>query len=436
MSKLLKNILIAITPLIISIIFIDRMPQLITIITLGTAGIYLILRKTDKDMRAKIVFLFLTAFVLHIFLSMYMYSQTVDTKFYGFSYKGDDYSYGDFGKIVGDFWRRGIFSSLIDLRFYSIIGQPGAVPLQYYQVYNAFVFYLFGACAGQILLIINCFFYSIIIVPVYFLCRELKIKNEIVIFIVCLFLFWPSTFYWSLFNLKEPIILLALMSFLGSAMQFQKMPYLKNVFPSLVFLFLLYFFKEAQMTYVIPFALLYFIFLLRWKYKGITMLAISLIFILRQILGEPITFKIYHLILNAPMAFSNIRSTAYFMNTSYFWHISTDTYPRTILYFPLGVLATLFLPFLLRPFSIVHIAANVESMLWWCLMPFLLGGIWISIREEFKKTAVMLFVFLAWLGMLALSQANMGTLIRQKAILYYIGFIFVGLGIDRALKNR
>ena len=68
-------------------------------------------------------------------------------------------------------------------------------------------------------------------------------------------------------------------------------------------------------------------------------------------------------------------------------------------------------------------------------MPFLAGGIWISIRTEFKKACLMVIIFFYWMSVLALTQANMGTLIRQKAIIYCIGFVFVGLAIDRALKK-
>ena len=68
-------------------------------------------------------------------------------------------------------------------------------------------------------------------------------------------------------------------------------------------------------------------------------------------------------------------------------------------------------------------------------MPFLIGGIWVSFRAEFKKTAILLSMFFFWSTVLALTQTSMGTLIRQKAIIYYIGFIFIGLAIDRALRK-
>ena len=94
----------------------------------------------------------------------------------------------------------------------------------------------------------------------------------------------------------------------------------------------------------------------------------------------------------------------------------------------------LFLPFFLKPRTLVHVAANIESMMWWCLLSFVMAGILHSVIKETRKTVLMLSVFIFWLSIIALTQGNMGTLMRQKDIIYYIGFIFVGVGIDRTLR--
>ena len=69
-------------------------------------------------------------------------------------------------------------------------------------------------------------------------------------------------------------------------------------------------------------------------------------------------------------------------------------------------------------------------------MPFLVSGIWISAKRELKKTFLILFVFFSWLTVMALTQGNMGTLIRHKGIIYYIGFVFIGLAIDRLTRQK
>ena len=101
MKKITKCISIIIISIIVSILGIGRMPQLIVIFGLCAGSINFILRRIDKKMQKRVIALLLTVFLLQVMISLFLYNQTVDTKYYGFSFKGDDYSYGDFGTIVG-----------------------------------------------------------------------------------------------------------------------------------------------------------------------------------------------------------------------------------------------------------------------------------------------------------------------------------------------
>lgn len=432
MRSPLKHIIIIVVAAVVSIAGIDRMPQLITIACLSAAGVYFILRTvTAADMRAKLVCFFVIAFLLFVLLSISLYNQTVGTKYYGFSYRGDDYVYGDFGAIVGNMWRSGFFPSLKKLEHFSLIGEYSQV--QIYQLYSAAICYLFGTCGGQILLIINCFFHAAIIIPVYFICKSLNIKEEVSTVIICLFLFWPSTAFWAAFNFKEPIILLALFSVFSLILRLQE----KFTFSNLLFLIFSYsvlFLVKRHFSVLLPFIILQFFVLWSWKYKGIASLGLAALFILRQIANKPILSNLYVTLSTLPKRFSDARHSCFFTNTSYFCDIPTDTYLGTILFFPFGFGAALLLPFLLRPFELNHVAANIESIAWWALIPFLVNGIWIAIKKEAKKTFVMLIAFFYWISALAITQASMGTLIKQKAVIYYIGFIFIGLAMDRTVR--
>lgn len=426
---MLKKAIIILAAFIIAILGIDRMPQLVTVAMLCFGSIYFMVRKIDAKMRKKIIFLFLAIFLLQVIISLFMYTQTVDTKYYGFSYKGDDYVYGYLGIIVGGLWRRGIFMDLEkELRWHNLIADRA--DLQNYQLYNAFMFWLFGNCAGQILLIINCFLHAIIIIPVYFICRDLNIRNSVITFTLFLFLFWPSTFYWSLFNFKEPMFLFSLLAVFSLQKELIGKPNLKNLFIFLIFLFLSYCVRRYAIIVFLAMTLYFFIFS-EWKHKKITFLLFSFLFILWQISTGP-HFSGLHLAMEKfPLTVFTIRRAGLLSNTGYFTNLLTFTWRTILLYFPFGVLATLFLPFLVRPLSLSHVVANVESMVWWCFLPLILNGIWISARTELKKTFPILFMFFSWLAILALTQGSMGTLVRQKAIIYYLGFIFMALAVDR-----
>jgi len=432
-NRELKNFIIILSAFIFSLLTVGRMPQIILIALFCTGTTFFIFKKVDKDIRTVILSLFLSAFLIQIAISFFFYNQTIATKYYGFSYKGDDYIYGDFGTIVGSLWRDGKFCSREGLAYYSLIGKEG--PLHNYQLYNAFMFYLFGICAGQILLIMNCFFHAAIIIPVYFIFRDLKIRNNITVFIFCLFLFWPSTFYWSLFNFKEPIILFMLFTVFALLIKLRKQNDLINTIFLLFFVYMLYYMKQYLIAISLAIIVCFFIFW-KWKPKSAVIIIFSLLFILRQLLAEPVFSNLYNILSSLPQVGFGIRNSIEFSNTAYFSGFLTYTYPRILIYFPFGVLAVLFLPFLLKPFAISHIVVNIESMVWWCLLSFMINGIWISIRTEFKKTALLIFIFFYWLTVLVLTQGNMGTLLRQKALIYYIGFIFIGLAIDRTLCKK
>jgi len=422
---------ILIAAFLFSVFTINAIPQITVIALLALATIYFIRQKIDKDMRKKIAVLFLITFILQLSTSLFMYNATVDTEYDGFSHKGDDFSYGNFGDTVGDLWRRGIFPSIKELDYYNFITIPGG-DVQNYQLYNAFIFYLFGAVAGQILLIINCFLHAAIIIPVYFLCRDLNIKNSVMTFIFFLFLFWPSTFYWSLINFKESVILFTLFAIFALCTEIRKKARFIHVF-YLAILMLIAFLVRRYLFIIFPITILYFFIFKRWKHKNAVILTIFLFLIILQ-LWAGVFSDIYAKLGHLPTELFKTRFAGDEASTSYFINFLTLTYTKTVLYFPLGLAATLILPFLLRPFTLFQVLSNVESVLWWCILPFLFGGIWISLKT-LRKTFLILTTFFCWLSMLALTQGNMGTLIRQKSLIYYIGFVLIGLAIDRALKD-
>ena len=436
MHKMAKIITI-LAAFVVAIFTVDRLPQFAAIGMLSASGVYFISKKIPKDNRNIVIILFLAVLFIQIFIALFLYNDTVHTKYYGFSYKGDDYVYGDFGTIVGALWRQGTFLSLKQLTYYNLIGKFTRVEL--YQLYNAFIFYLFGVCGGQILLIINCFFHAAIIIPVYFILRDLKIKTKVINFIFCLFLFWPSTFYWSLFNLKEPMLLFALFCVFAFAIKMTKSP--RSIFLVYILLLLSLLYLSRNYIFFIVLAALGIHFFLEYKwtlFRAAILSVISFLFILRQAFVKPALFSnLYAAISKLPLMIFGSRYAARVSNTPYFAEFLLVTFGRVIAYFPIGLVSVMILPFLLRPFSLSHIATNTESVIWWCLLPLLFQGIYYAFKKDLCMLArPMLIVFFVWFALLAITSSNMGTLLRHKAILYYVGFIFIAIAIDRILKLK
>lgn len=430
-KSLLKIAMVIFCAALFSVLAIDKMPQLIVIFALSFSAVRFILKHVDSKIRSVMVALFLITFFIQLAVSLFIYNQTLDTKYRGFSFKGDDYVYGDFGTIVGGLWRRGIFPNLKNLEKYNLVGTN--ISPQAYQFYNAFIFYLFGLCGGRILLIINCFLHVAIIIPVYFICKGLNIRNGVIAFGLLLFLFWPSIFCWSCYNFKEPMLIFCIFAIFALLMETREKPSPGAIIFLIALNSAAYLLKQYLIIIFVA-TILYFFIFVKWRGKAVVLIAILSLIALTQFLRCPYIFNVIHILETIPQNTFNIRHvSALYAYSGYFGNLLTFTYARSALYLPFGIFATFFLPFLIRPFNISQVASNIESIFWWCLLPFLLSGIWIAMRKELKKTFPMLFVFIAWVVILAITQGNMGTLLRQKALLYYTGFIFIILAIDRAI---
>lgn len=432
MRRFEKNIIIASAALFVAILGVHRMPQLLVALGLMLGFIVFVRKKVSRDMQKAMIALFLITFLLQVAFSLYLYNTTVNTKYYGFSAKGDDYVYGDFGTIVGDLWRHGIFPTLKGLEYYNLIGEH--VEVEKYQLYNAFIFFLFGKCGGQMLLVINCFFHAAIILPVYFLCKNLKMNVGPTIFTFLLFLFWPSTFYWSLFNFKEPIALFVLIAIFALAAKMKDSPDPGRLALLLCFIFMIYCVKKY--IFVVSFSVFLY-FLIYWKPRPKVIMAVSLSIILAILWWRnwPLFRELYIPIGNCPINFYYLRHPVP-ASTDYFVNMYTNSWQSMFFYFPAGVFAALFFPFMLVPQSLSHILVNIESIIWWALLPFLINGMWIAAKRHIEKTFHIILTLIVWIAILALTQGNMGTLLRQKSFLYYMAFIFIGLAIDRNYQKR
>jgi len=392
-----------------------------------------------SDMKKYLKIMFVLVFLSQVIISMALYAKTVDTKYYGFSFKGDDYTYGDFGTLVGHEWRRGKgVKNRGELTYYNLIGK--GVNVQTYQLYTAFICFLFGKYGTLALLILNCFIHAITMVPAYLISKKLGLGDAVSRLIIFLFLFWPSTYFWALFNFKEPMLLFALfMAIYAYLLVTERLTILRLMNLAVMLIFVMH---MRSYVFVILFlgAAGYFLFFFNWRYKKVCVLICLCIAvgisINQEIKGSPLLGDLSYKLSIFPHDLWNIKVAMGNSRTSYLAGISHQYWLDTIVYYPLGLAASLFLPFLIRPVTAADIVANIESIVWWCLMPLLFSGLYMSVKNRIDKTMPLLTVFFGWLSILALTQSNMGTLIRQKSILYYTGFIFIGIAIDKIKKDR
>ena len=95
---------------------------------------------------------------------------------------------------------------------------------------------------------------------------------------------------------------------------------------------------------------------------------------------------------------------------------------------PLGLAYLLFAPFPWELGSLRSIITLPETLIWWGSFPFLVIGLWYSIRYRLRAIAPML-IFTVMLSLAySIFQGNVGNAYRQRAQLQIFWFIFVAVG--------
>lgn len=77
-----------------------------------------------------------------------------------------------------------------------------------------------------------------------------------------------------------------------------------------------------------------------------------------------------------------------------------------------------------------------EVLLWWSLIPFLISGLWYTMKRRFGNSILLLlFLFILTLTY-SVSQGNVGTAYRQRAQIQVLYFIFISVGIAKVIERR
>ncbi len=102
---------------------------------------------------------------------------------------------------------------------------------------------------------------------------------------------------------------------------------------------------------------------------------------------------------------------------------------------PVGVTYLLFAPF---PWQVANLRQSItlpEMLIWWVSIPFLLAGLWFTLRYRLRQAfPILLFTIMVTLAY-SIFQGNVGTAYRQRAQLLIFYFIFVAVGFA-LLKER
>lgn len=103
---------------------------------------------------------------------------------------------------------------------------------------------------------------------------------------------------------------------------------------------------------------------------------------------------------------------------------------------PLGLSYLLLAPFPWHFSSVRQMITLPEMMIWWSSIPFLVFGLWFTIKHRLREVApIVIFVSLLTISY-SIVQGNVGTAYRQRAQLLIFYFIFVAVGFALFKEKR
>lgn len=116
--------------------------------------------------------------------------------------------------------------------------------------------------------------------------------------------------------------------------------------------------------------------------------------------------------------------------------VDVSTTQGAIATIPVGLVYLLFAPF---PWQLASLRQSItfpEMIIWWCSFPFLVLGIWYSVKYRLRQIAPIL-IFTTMLSIAySIFQGNVGTAYRQRAQLLVFYFIFIAVGFVLVLEKK
>ncbi|PYS24655.1 MAG: hypothetical protein DMF72_04265 [Acidobacteria bacterium] len=103
---------------------------------------------------------------------------------------------------------------------------------------------------------------------------------------------------------------------------------------------------------------------------------------------------------------------------------------------PIGLAYLLLAPFPWQFGSLRQMITLPEMMIWWSAIPFLVFGLWFTIRHRLREVApILIFTTLLTISY-SIIQGNVGTAYRQRAQLLIFYFLFVAVGFALLKEKR
>lgn len=413
------------------------------------AGILFISFAQSKEDRVFLYKIFFIAFFLRILTALFLYLLTIDWN-YGLG------ANGFLGFFIGDGWgfhENGWRILLcrqrnlpIDPEIFKVTISASST-LHSYDFINAAIFNFTGK-SPLAMFFFNSFLGVTVVILMYFIAKLIfGEKTAKVTALLCAF--WPSLFLWSTQNLKEPIsVFLIVVCFWGYIYFLKKFNpmYLLLFFISLL---LLVKFRVPLAVIVLACVALNLLYSLLFASKKqpflfLTICAIALLialFFVDTYISKgaefiiPFSGKAFNLTTLLEEV-NQDRAVRAYANLSIMPDYDISNPLNLILYLPVGLTMVFFAPFPWQTANLSQIYGFFEMLAWYILIPFFIKGLYLSWKKNIKYSSILFIYICAAATSLGLTEGNIGTLFRHRAILWNFFLIFAAAGLVLKWQQR
>jgi hypothetical protein len=123
-------------------------------------------------------------------------------------------------------------------------------------------------------------------------------------------------------------------------------------------------------------------------------------------------------------------------NSGFGQDIDVSTTQGAILAVPVGFSYLMFAPFPWEVTNFRQAATLPEILLWWAMIPFLISGLWYTLKNRLRNaTPILIFSLMLTLAY-SIFQGNVGTAYRQRTQIQVFLFIFIAVGWTMLKEKR
>jgi len=393
----------------------------------------LLIALAQKEDHNFLVNIFIVAFFSRIIVAVLLYNFSL--LYNGTGLFGDGWCYSENGYSILQMWLSGM-RNIVEIH-QSMLKITVSGTLGNHDFWNAFVYFFTGKSPLS-LIFINCLASSLTIIFVYQIAKQLYNKKAAV-FASFLTGFWPSTFLWSIQNLKEPISLFLICTLMWAALCLHRRFRFYLVFLILASSIAL---KEFR---IVPFFVFYVIVLpislllpfMRSKRIGfiffITLFLVIGSLYFDAIRGYLIGILPYHFEKNASFLewLYKMRTYRAYGGSAFLTGLDFTNLLVFASFAPTALIIAWLAPFPWQLGSALQIMAVPEMLIYYSLIVPMFLGIKFVLKNKFREGGIIVIYIFVMLFVLAFIEGNIGTLFRHRALVLPFMLILVGVGLSQ-----